>query len=97
MLSARKINDEKWVFAGIFENMMYIGIWLIIVIGQILIVIFGGQAMKCAKNPSIAGVQWGIAIAFGVGQMIWDFGLRFLPDAMCPEFGKKQKNPLEDE
>jgi hypothetical protein len=53
--------------------------------------------MKCAANPPIAGEQWGIAIAFGVGQLIWDWVLRWIPDTMCPEFGKKQKNPLEDE
>ena len=53
--------------------------------------------MKCAKNPSIHGIHWGIALAFGVGQLFWDWMLRWLPDSMCPEFGKKQKNPLEDE
>ena len=97
MLNTRKINDEKWVFGGIFENWMYLIIWFIIIAGQIIIVLFGGIAMKCAKNPSIAGVHWGIAIAFGVGQLFWDFMLRFIPDTMCPEFGKKQKNPLENE
>jgi len=97
MLNARKINDEKWVFEGIFENWMYIIIWFIIVVCQIIIVLFGGIALNCATNPSISGEMWGIAIAFGVGQILWDFMLRFLPDSLCPEFGKKQKNPLEDE
>lgn len=67
MISARKINDEKWLFEGFFQNWMYLFIWLLIVAGQILIVLFGGIAMMCATNPPIAGVQWGIAIAFGVG------------------------------
>jgi hypothetical protein len=97
MLNVRKINDEKWIFAGIHENFMYIAIWVLIAVGQVLIVIFGGGAMKCAKNPAIAGVHWGIAMAFGAGQMFWDYALRFMPDTLCPEFGKKQKNPLEDE
>jgi len=97
MLNARKINDEKWIFKGIFENWMYMAIWLIIVGGQIIIVLFGGIALKCAKDPSIHGIHWAIAIAFGVGQLLWDWMLRWLPDSMCPEFGKKQKNPLEDE
>lgn len=97
MLNARKINDEKWIFGGIFENWMYLLIWFIIIGGQIIIVLFGNVAMNCAANPSIHGVHWGIALAFGVGQIVWDFMLRFLPDTLCPEFGKKQKNPLEDE
>ena len=67
MLSARKINDEKWIFGGIFKDWKFLMIWLLIVIGQILIVIFGGTAMKCAKDPSIHGIHWGIALAFGVG------------------------------
>jgi len=67
MLNARKINDEKWVLGGIFENWMYIIIWLIIVAGQCIIVIFGSVAMNCASDPPIHGIQWGIALAFGVG------------------------------
>src|SRR5207244_9350620 len=97
MISARKINDEKWIFKGLFENWMYIGVWIIIAGGQVIIVLFGGIFMKCSTNPAIAGEHWGIAMAFGVGQLLWDFMLRFLPDSMCPEFGKKQKNPLEDD
>ena len=97
MLTVRKINDEKWIFKGIFSNYMYLFILSLIVIGQILIVEFGGYAMMCARDPPIAGEQWGIAIAFGVGQLFWDWMLRWIPDSMCPEFGRKQKNPLEDE
>lgn len=67
MLNTRKINDEKNVWSGFFENFTFLTIWLIIIGGQVLIVIFGGIALKCASNPPIAGVHWGIAIAFGVG------------------------------
>ena len=41
MICAKKINDEKNVFAGIFDNIMFIVIWAIIVVGQILISLSG--------------------------------------------------------
>ena len=41
MICAKKINDEKNVFSGIFDNIMFIIIWLIIVVGQILISLSG--------------------------------------------------------
>jgi len=46
MLAARKINDEINFFEGIFANEMFMTVWVIIVIGQILIVTFGSKAMK---------------------------------------------------
>jgi len=38
MISARKIHDELNVFSGIFENPTYVTIWVIIVVGQIIII-----------------------------------------------------------
>ena len=37
MLNARKINDELNIFAGISENSMFIIVWIIIFLGQIVI------------------------------------------------------------
>jgi magnesium-transporting ATPase (P-type) len=46
MLGARKINDELNIFEGILTNAMFLGVWLVIVLGQFFIVTFGGWAMK---------------------------------------------------
>ena len=46
MLAARKINDELNIFSGVFTNPMFIGVWLIIVVGQFFIVQYGSRAMK---------------------------------------------------
>jgi len=46
MLAARKINDELNIFAGVFTNPMFCSVWVIIVIGQYLMVQFGSRAMK---------------------------------------------------
>jgi Ca2+ transporting ATPase len=45
MLGARKINDEKNIFEGIFKNPMFLGVWFTIFFGQILIIIFGKRGM----------------------------------------------------
>ena len=90
MISARKIHDEINIFDGITKNMMYAVIILIICGGQILIVLFGGKAFKVSTiRPSVSGSQWGMAIAFGFGNMLWDTMLKFVPDGFCPQFGKK--------
>jgi len=46
MLAARKINDEINIFKGVFTNPMFCGVWLVIVVGQFIIVQIGGKAMK---------------------------------------------------
>lgn len=46
MLAARKINDELNIFKGIFTNLMFCGVWVVIVVGQFVIIQIGGKAMK---------------------------------------------------
>lgn len=38
MIAARKINDEKNICTGLLTNGMFIGVYIVIVIGQIAIV-----------------------------------------------------------
>ncbi len=32
MINARKVNDEKNIFDGIFTNKMFVGVWIIIIV-----------------------------------------------------------------
>jgi Ca2+ transporting ATPase len=50
MLAARKINDEFNFLEGFFGNTLFITVWLVIVIGQIVITQFGSFAMKVHVN-----------------------------------------------
>jgi Ca2+ transporting ATPase len=88
MLNARKINDEVNIFNGIFSNKLYLVVMVVIFTGQIIIMVFGGYAMKVSLEP-ISGEHWGIAFAFAFGQLLSDLILKFVPDQICPEFGKK--------
>lgn len=38
MLNARKINDEKNIFQGIFANKIFIGVWILVVVIHVIIV-----------------------------------------------------------
>ena len=65
--------------------MMYITIWLIVAGGYVIIVSFGGLAFKVSTTkPSLAGIHWVIAMCFGVGMILWDTMLKFIPDSFCP-------------
>jgi Ca2+ transporting ATPase len=54
MINARKINDEKNIFDGIFTNPMFLIIWFIIIIGQVIIVEFTGIVFHVCPG----GVPW---------------------------------------
>ena len=95
MLNARKINDEKNIFTGIFSNYMYLIVWVIIIVGQVIIVLFGGYAFKVSLSH-IAPIQWLLAILFGVGQLFVDLVIKFVPDHFCPQFGSKAKKGIDD-
>ena len=96
LINARKIHDEINVFEGIFKNWMYIGVWILIAAGQVIIVEVGSVAMKVSKG-GLPWQQWLIALLCGFLTFLIAFIVKFIPDTWCPQFGSKQKNPLEDE
>ena len=46
MLCARKIADEINIFEGLHTNLMFIGVWIVIVVVHFCIVQYGGWALK---------------------------------------------------
>ena len=65
MINARKLNNEKNIFSDLFKNYFFVGIWFIIVAGQILIIEVGSRAMKVSPG-GLPWEHWLIAIAFGL-------------------------------
>jgi Ca2+ transporting ATPase len=90
MLNARKINDEFNIFSGIFKNTMFVVIWIIILVMQILITQFTQDVFVVARK-GLYWSQWLICIAFGVSVIPLDALIKFVPDTVCPEIGKKKK------
>lgn len=93
MLAARKINDEINIFQGVFTNLMFIGVWLVIVGGQFFIVQFGGWALKVHLN-GLTGPQWIICLAVSVICLFWNFVLKFVPDHICPTLGDEKEGDV---
>lgn len=89
MITARKIHDEINVFEGLHKNFIFISIWIIIVIGQVIITSFGQRVFVCCLD-GLDGVQWGMAIAVGFTSIIINFLLKLIPDsAICiPQIGQ---------
>ena len=91
MLNARKINDEPNIFSGIGDNPMFFAIWVGIFIIQILITQFTADVfMVCRQGLTLT--QWAICLGLGLSTWVVDFLIKFVPDTMCPELGKKRRH-----
>ncbi|CAM4791578.1 unnamed protein product [Rotaria magnacalcarata] len=105
-INARKLHGERNVFKGIFTNPFFYGIWLFCFCSQILIVTFGDKVFSCAR---LNIEQWAWSLLFGVGSLIWQQILLFIPmkpfskcfsifnRICCPCCYKKQKKTDETE
>uniref|UniRef100_A0A914Y9U5 Cation-transporting P-type ATPase C-terminal domain-containing protein n=1 Tax=Panagrolaimus superbus TaxID=310955 RepID=A0A914Y9U5_9BILA len=67
-LNARKIYGERNVFKGLFTNPLFCSIWISTMIGQFLIVQYGGSWFSTA---SLSFEQWFICLALGIGTLLW--------------------------
>lgn len=75
-LNARKINDELNVLEGFFTNWIFLGVIFITIVGQVIIVEFGGAAFHTAHQN---WWQWLLSIAFGTTSLAVGFALRLVP------------------
>lgn len=94
MLGARKINDEINIFDGIFTNLMFMGVWIVIVVGQFFIVQYGGYAMKVHLD-GLNTTQWILCLWVSATSLIWNFVLKFVPDRICPTLGDEDEADVQ--
>jgi len=93
MLAARKINDEFNIFEGMCGNVMFVGVWIIILVAQIAIVNLGGAVFKVHKQ-GITLEQWFWCVGFGFTSLIWNAILKNLPESICPILGDENKTDV---
>lgn len=52
--------------------------------------------MKVAYS-GLHGIHWAIAIGLGFSTWIAGTLIKLIPDTICPQFGVKEKDPMENE
>ena len=76
-INARKLQKEELnVFTGILGNWLYILIQSIIIVGQIILVTFGGRAVR--THP-LSLKQHAICLCISAMTLVWGFIIKLLP------------------
>jgi len=76
-INARKLQkDELNVFTGILGNWLYILIQSIIIVGQIILVTFGGRAVR---THALSLRQHGYCLFISALTLVWGFFVKLLP------------------
>lgn len=86
MIAARKIMDEVNIMSGLFTNTMFISVWIIILVGQVLITQLSGQFFQVHVN-GLTTTQWIFSLIVSSTVLIVNFILKFLPDSIAPTLG----------
>lgn len=93
-INARKLQkDEYNVFSGIMGNWLYLLIQTIIVVGQMILVTFGGRAVR--THP-LSIVQHCECIGIACLTLVWGFLVKLLPidvEEKVEEEGERRKVP----
>ena len=95
-LCCRVIDDSFNFFARINTNYLFILLWFIELIFQILIIIFTGPVFNVAKFPGISGQHWGICIAFAAITFPVNVILKLIPDPCVKEKGEISEKPIDE-
>ncbi|KAI6187513.1 Calcium-transporting ATPase [Aphelenchoides besseyi] len=82
-INSRKIHGERNVFKGLFSNPIFCVIWIGTLISQVLIVQYGGRWFSTAPLDL---VQWGICVAFALGELLWGQVIATIPSNVLPKF-----------
>lgn len=97
LANARKIGTHDYnIFSGLLSNWWWPGIVTVILLGQIVMVEFGGFALSCNLH-GLNWKQWLICIAFGAGTWVVAFLAKLIPNAIIktlPQAGVKEVNPI---
>lgn len=76
-INARKIElGEMNVFAGFFNNWLFIGVTLFTVVIQMVMVEIGGVTVKCCPLDNEQNM---LCLAIGAGELLWGLLIKFMP------------------
>lgn len=78
-ISCRRIDSHLNIFTNIFANKFFLAIFLICVLGQVVIVQFGGAAFQVV---ALDAAHWGIALVIGAISLPIGVVIRLIPDSI---------------
>jgi P-type Ca2+ transporter type 2C len=79
--SARRLDNKLNVFEDICRNLYFLAISLVIIIGQMLIIFFGGSALSAVR---LTATQWAISLILGFLSIPVGVVVRLIPDGIFP-------------
>ncbi len=96
LINGRRIDNKLNIFEGLHKNTLFIVMMLIMIVGQVIIVFFGGAAFDVAR---LTVIQWAISIVVGFLSIVVGILIRLIPDAWMQKVvdvvskpWRKQKN-----
>ena len=88
-INARKLQkDEYNVFTGIFGNWLYLMIQTIIIVGQVILVTFGGRAVR---THALTMNQHLYCLGIAACTLVWGFFVKLLPIDVSEEETKGEE------
>jgi P-type Ca2+ transporter type 2B len=84
----RKLDNNRNVFAGIFDNSVFWFVFISTVVVQAILIQFGGRFL--ATTP-LDAAQWAVCVAFGAGSLLWHQIIISIPCSWIPN-GDDQDN-----
>lgn len=76
-INSRKLGEKEFnVFAGFFNNWLFISITILTVVVQIALVQYGGFPVRCVP---LTGTQHGICIGIGALSLFVGIAVKFIP------------------
>ncbi|KAG2196901.1 hypothetical protein INT47_005125 [Mucor saturninus] len=90
-INCRRIDNTINVFKDMFDNWIFLAIQVVVVVGQYLIVTFGGIAFKTVP---LTGEQWLITVLIGSLSIPVGTIIRLIPDCGCEGKYNEEAKPL---
>ncbi|KAL2138285.1 hypothetical protein VTI28DRAFT_7149 [Corynascus sepedonium] len=83
LVNSRRIDNGLNIFEGLHRNPLFVVMMTIMVIGQLLIVFFGGAAFDVVR---LTGVQWAMSLVLGFMSIPIGILIRLFPDRWIRRF-----------
>ncbi|OBZ88463.1 Calcium-transporting ATPase PAT1 [Choanephora cucurbitarum] len=90
-INCRRIDGTLNVFKDIFDNWIFVAVQIAVIVGQYLIVTFGGIAFKTVP---LSLNQWLVTVAIGALSIPVGTIIRLIPDCGCERKFNEEAKPL---